>query len=73
MIAEVGNVRPHDDSARPLGPFLATMIVAGYMIGSGVFMVPASLAGIGSVTILSWLLAAGGPASLGVLWPGSWR
>jgi arginine:agmatine antiporter len=50
---------------RTLGPFLATMTVAGCMIGSGVFMLPASLAGIGSLSILSWLAATTGAALIG--------
>lgn len=43
--------------ARPLGLGLATMIVAGNMIGSGVYLLPASLGAIGSVSILAWLCA----------------
>jgi arginine:agmatine antiporter len=43
-----------------LGPFLATMLVAGAMIGSGVYLLPASLGAIGSVSILAWLAAIGG-------------
>lgn len=48
------------DERRTLGPFLATMAVAGCMIGSGVYMLPASLAAIGSSSILSWLTATAG-------------
>ncbi|MBU1374948.1 MAG: amino acid permease [Alphaproteobacteria bacterium] len=40
-----------------LGPLLATMLVAGSMIGSGVYLLPASLAAIGSISILAWLAA----------------
>ncbi len=47
-----------------LGPFLATMIVAGGMIGSGVYLLPASLAVFGSISILGWLAAVGGAALL---------
>ncbi len=43
-----------------LGPFLATMLVAGAMIGSGVYLLPASLGAVGSVSILAWLAAIGG-------------
>jgi arginine:agmatine antiporter len=43
-----------------LGPFLATMLVAGAMVGSGVYLLPASLGAIGSVSILAWLVAIGG-------------
>ena len=43
---------------RKLGPFLATMIVASSMLGSAVFLLPASLGVIGSVSILGWFAAA---------------
>jgi arginine:agmatine antiporter len=39
-----------------IGPVLATFLVANNMIGSGYFLLPASLANSGSLTILSWLL-----------------
>ncbi|MGH9417785.1 MAG: amino acid permease, partial [Terriglobales bacterium] len=42
---------------RKLGLFLATMLVASSMVGSGIFLLPATLAGIGSVTTLAWVLA----------------
>lgn len=45
---------------RKLGLFLATMLVASNMVGSGIFLLPASLASFGSMTTLGWLLAAAG-------------
>ena len=47
-------------SARRIGPLLATMLVAGNMIGSGVFLLPATLAAIGSSTIIGWVIASAG-------------
>lgn len=47
-----------------LGPFLATMLVAGGMIGSGVYLLPASLGAVGSASILAWLAAIAGAAML---------
>ena len=41
---------------RKIGPVLATFVVANNMIGSGFFLLPASLAQVGGVTALSWLL-----------------
>ena len=35
------------------------------MIGSGVYLLPASLAAIGSITILAWLAATAGAALIG--------
>jgi len=51
--------------AKKLGAFLATMLVAGNMIGSGVYLLPASLGAVGSITVLGWLAAIGGAALLG--------
>jgi amino acid transporter len=44
------------ESSRKIGPVLATFVVANNMIGSGFFLLPASLAQSGSVTVLSWIL-----------------
>ena len=44
------------DSAK-LGPALATLLVAGNMIGSGVFLLPATLAVIGSISLIGWAVA----------------
>ncbi|MGH9482363.1 MAG: amino acid permease [Terriglobales bacterium] len=45
---------------RKVGLFLATMLVASSMVGSGIFLLPATLAQFGSMTTLGWLVAAGG-------------
>ena len=45
-----------DASPKKIGVLLATFVVANNMIGSGFFLLPASLAGQGGVTALSWLL-----------------
>jgi arginine:agmatine antiporter len=50
---------------RTLGLFLATMTVAGCMIGSGIYMLPASMGALGSASILSWLVAMAGAALIG--------
>ncbi|HET8817994.1 MAG TPA: amino acid permease [Xanthomonadaceae bacterium] len=41
---------------RKIGPLLATFVVANNMIGSGFFLLPASLATSGSVTVFSWVV-----------------
>ena len=43
-------------SAKKIGPVLATFVVANNMIGSGFFLLPATLARSGGVTLLAWLL-----------------
>src|SRR5690242_6867668 len=50
---------------KKIGPFLATMVVTGSMIGSGVFLLPASLGAIGSISILGYLAAALAAALIG--------
>jgi arginine:agmatine antiporter len=45
----------------------ATMLVAGNMIGTGLFLLPVSLASVGSISILGWVIAAVGAAALGLV------
>ena len=66
------------DGSRKIGPFLGTMLVTGAMIGSGIYLLPASLGAIGSISILGWLAATAGALLIGgvfswlaVLRPGS--
>ena len=48
------------DPKRPLGLWSATALVVGNMIGSGVFLLPASLAQDGGASGLGWLLSTAG-------------
>ena len=43
-------------TAKKIGPVLATFMVANNMIGSGFFLLPATLARSGAVTMFSWLI-----------------
>lgn len=45
----------------------ATMLVAGNMIGTGVFLLPVNLAHVGSISIFGWLIATAGAAALGLV------
>jgi arginine:agmatine antiporter len=45
----------------------ATMLVAGNMIGTGVFLLPVNLASVGSISIFGWLVATAGAAALGLV------
>ncbi|MBS0352084.1 MAG: amino acid permease [Proteobacteria bacterium] len=47
-----------------------TAIVTGNMMGSGIFMLPANLAQIGSISILGWLLTAIGSVLLALVFSG---
>jgi len=51
-------------SGKKLGLFMCTAIVAGNMMGSGIALLPSSLASLGSITIFSWILAIIGALSL---------
>jgi len=44
----------------------ATMLVSGNMIGTGIFLLPVSLASIGGIAVFGWLIAAAGAAALGL-------
>lgn len=46
---------------------LATVVVAGNMIGSGVFLLPATLATVGSLTVLGWVIGTLGALALALL------
>ena len=52
---------------KKLGPFLATMVVTSSMIGSGVFLLPASLGAIGSISIVGWVAAAVAASLIGAV------
>ncbi len=56
-------------SRRPakLGLWMLIALVAGNMIGSGIFLLPASLAQIGSISLYSWVLTALGSIVLALV------
>lgn len=45
----------------------ATMLVAGNMIGTGVFLLPVNLAQVGSIAVFGWVIATAGVAALGLV------
>ena len=51
---------PTDTSRRTIGLWTATALVIGNMIGSGVFLLPASLASYGGISLVGWLFTAAG-------------
>src|SRR6187455_3390272 len=63
-------------SPRPLGLWSATALVVGSMIGSGVFLLPASLAPYGTASLVGWAITLCGAvllaltfARLAMRWP----
>jgi arginine:agmatine antiporter len=55
------------DKSDKLGLGLATMLVAGNMIGSGIYLLPATLAAIGGISLAGWVIAAVGALLLGAV------
>jgi arginine:agmatine antiporter len=58
------------DDARQLGPLSAGFLVASNMIGSGVFLLPATLAAIGSISLFGWLITTVGALALALVFAG---
>ena len=52
---------------RPLGLFASTSLVIGNMVGSGIFLLPAALASIGSISLLGWVITAAGSILLATI------
>lgn len=50
-----------------IGVLPATLMVAGNMMGSGVFMLPANLAAIGSIAVIGWLITIVGAIALALV------
>lgn len=51
---------PATQPRKGLGSGMATSLVVGNMIGSGVFLLPASLAAFGGISIVAWVFTAAG-------------
>lgn len=54
-------------AGKKMSLFPATMLVAGNMIGTGIFLLPVNLAQVGSISIYGWLIATAGAAALGLV------
>ncbi len=52
---------------RSLGLWMCTALVVGNMIGSGVFLLPASLAPYGGISIVGWLVSTAGAVCLALV------
>lgn len=55
------------NTKKGLNLWMLTALVAGNMVGSGIFLLPASLASFGSISLLSWLITAGGAILLALV------
>jgi len=56
-----------ESNARRIGLFSATMLVAGNMIGAGIFMMPTVMASVGGIATLGWLVTVPGAFIMGYL------
>jgi APA family basic amino acid/polyamine antiporter len=54
-------------SRRQLGVWICTALVVGNMIGSGVFLLPASLGSYGGISIVGWVASTGGALALALV------
>jgi basic amino acid/polyamine antiporter, APA family len=52
---------------RTLGIWMATALVIGNMIGSGIFLLPSALAGYGGISVIGWLVTAAGAILLALV------
>lgn len=58
---------PESLEGRKMGLTAATLMVAGNMMGSGVFMLPANLATYGSICLIGWLISTAGAIMLALI------
>jgi APA family basic amino acid/polyamine antiporter len=58
---------PSSASPRTLGFWMAVALVMGNMIGSGIFLLPSSLAPYGGLSLVGWLVSTGGALMLAVV------
>ncbi len=54
-------------TGKALGLATLTALVVGNMVGSGVFMLPASLAPFGGASLIGWVVTAGGSMAIGLV------
>lgn len=57
----------HTGSIKKMGLAALTLVTASNMMGSGVFMLPTNLAGIGSVSLYGWLITIAGVIALALV------
>jgi arginine:agmatine antiporter len=61
------SLAPQPGGVAKLGVLAAILLTAGNMIGSGVYLLPATLGAYGSITILSWAIASSGALVLALV------
>lgn len=51
-----------------MGLFMATMLVTVNMVGTGIFLLPVSMASVGSISIWGWVVATIGAGAIGLMY-----
>jgi len=59
--------KPRSQSRATLGLWMCTALVVGNMVGSGVFLLPASLGAYGGISIVGWLITTAGAMTLALV------
>ncbi len=54
-------------ATRKLGMWMVTALVVGNMIGSGIFLLPAALGSFGGISLIGWIVSAGGATLLALV------
>lgn len=54
-------------SARKVGLWIATALVVGNMVGSGVYLLPASLAPYGAISLVGWIFTTAGAVTVALV------
>ena len=49
---------------KKMGLVMATVLVLVYMVGTGIFLLPVSMASVGSISIIGWVVAGIGAAAI---------
>ncbi len=53
---------------KKMGLFMATMLVTVNMVGTGIFLLPVSMASVGSISTWGWLVATIGAGAIGLMY-----
>jgi arginine:agmatine antiporter len=66
-MAEEAGAATATGGGNKIGVVAATLMVAGNMMGSGVFMLPANLSAIGSIALIGWIFTVVGAVALALV------
>ncbi|KGB54472.1 Putrescine transporter [Sphingopyxis sp. LC81] len=66
-MAEEAGAATATEGGNKIGVVAATLMVAGNMMGSGVFMLPANLSAIGSIALIGWIFTIVGAVALALV------